>query len=194
MPILPNTRHEAFCDEISGGATVDQAYARSGLVQRHFDAPVGFYVYLLIDPRDQTLFYVGKGSKRRAHAHWYLHRKGVFQTNREKAKRLADIDAADLVPRVDILCDGLGEGDALNLESAVIRRIGFKRLTNRLAPATFDERVADANLMVLSSVEIEVLKALISNDRRRMVNAAFVASKMLDMVEENNRQVAQCQH
>ncbi len=87
------------------------------------------YVYLYVDPRDESVFYVGKGSGERCLAH--LSEEGET----EKNERIAEIRASEpgLEPRIDILVHGLPDANtALQVEAAVIDLFGSEQLTNRV--------------------------------------------------------------
>lgn len=85
---------------------------------------LGYYVYAYLDPRDQAVFYVGKGKGNRAFEH-------LFDTSEtKKVARIAAIKEAGLLPRIDILVHGLTEQEALRVEAVCIDLIGLDRLTN----------------------------------------------------------------
>jgi len=133
MPALGNPRHERFAQELAKGKTADEAYEIAGLMPKAFGAHSGFYVYALIDPRDNKAFYIGKGVNKRAAAHWRDMERGV---NRAKAERLMAIKGARQKVRIDILVDSLTNDQAFQLEQAFIRTIGFSTLTNILVGAS----------------------------------------------------------
>lgn len=54
-----------------------------------------FYVYALIDPRDWSVFYIGKGTNRRMYAHEHDVRRGKVH-NAAKTERIKEILAAGL--------------------------------------------------------------------------------------------------
>jgi hypothetical protein len=85
---------------------------------------LGYYVYLYIDPRDGTPFYIGKGKGSRCFAH--LGDNGET----EKADRIRSIRAEGYEPRIDILKYGLTEAEALLVESTAIDLIDVRKLTN----------------------------------------------------------------
>lgn len=92
---------------------------------------LGYYVYLYVDPRDETIFYVGKGCGSRCVTH--LKEGG----ENEKVKRIAAIRKSGCEPRIDILVHGLlddeqGSNAALQIEAAIIDLIGRKKLTNKV--------------------------------------------------------------
>ena len=73
------------------------------------------YVYVYVDPTDETVFYVGKGKGSRAIAHM-----DSSKVRRSRAK-----------PRIDILAHGLpDEKTAFAVESAAIDLIGIRNLAN----------------------------------------------------------------
>ena len=86
---------------------------------------LGHYVYLYIDPRNEEVFYVGKGIGNRAFTH--------LKARRESAKvaRIASIRREGHQPRIEILVHGLAdEQTALKVEAAVIDLLGKENLTN----------------------------------------------------------------
>ena len=84
-----------------------------------------YYVYLYVDPRDDTVFYVGKGTNNRAFAH--LRSK----SEQQKTKRIKQIQVAGLQPKIEILVHGLrDEATAMRIEASVIDLIGIENLTN----------------------------------------------------------------
>lgn len=102
----------------------------SGVAER-----IGFYVYLLIDPRDGDVFYVGKGTEYRCFAHLVEARKTQADTSGDYAKlaRIRDIEDAGMAVRIDILRHGLSECEAFLVESAAIDLVDPQLLTNRVA-------------------------------------------------------------
>ena len=103
---------------------------------------LGHYVYALIDPRNDQIFYVGKGQGDRFLAH---ERDAVRRAGQSaKAERIRSILDAGLKPRVDIIRHGLiDEGAAFLVESVTIDALS-PGLTNivsgyRSARAPLDE-------------------------------------------------------
>lgn len=92
-------------------------------VARH----LGFYVYLYVDPADDSVFYVGKGKGGRALAH--------LSADEEKAiaQRIAEVKARGAEPRIEVLAHGMKTTDeAHRLEAAVIDLMGLPALTNKV--------------------------------------------------------------
>ena len=69
-------------------------------------------VYVYIDPRNGTPFYIGKGMGNRLFAHL------DDQSESEKVRRIAAIRDAGLQPRIDLLRYGLSEAEAALVEAA----------------------------------------------------------------------------
>lgn len=83
------------------------------------DAPEGAYVYALIDPRDDSTFYIGKGRGLRAWIHEKNERRSQ-ERNALKAEKLGQIRRAGLRPIVEIIEAGLTDAAAYRLERSLI--------------------------------------------------------------------------
>ena len=90
-------------------------------VYRH----LGHYVYLLVDPRDESVFYIGKGKGSRA----LTHLTDVHDS--EKLQLIRDVRKQGLEPRVEILSHKIPDQEtALRVEAAAIDLLGVTALTN----------------------------------------------------------------
>lgn len=88
---------------------------------------LGHYVYLYVDPRDEKVFYIGKGKGERCLDHLFE------DDDHPKVHRIQEILAAGLEPRIEILAHGMKTDDeAYLVEAAAIDLIGLQRLTNRV--------------------------------------------------------------
>lgn len=86
-----------------------------------------YYVYLYIDPRNDRVFYVGKGKGSRMLDHLYE----VGES--EKVNIIRELRLEGLEPKLEILVHGLDdELDALRVEAAVIDLLGKENLTNQV--------------------------------------------------------------
>jgi hypothetical protein len=85
---------------------------------------LGFYVYVYVDPRDEEVFYVGKGTGNRAFTHLLEGRSSA------KTKRIRAVRRDGLEPRIELLAHGLNEATAYKLETAAIDLLGRRNLTN----------------------------------------------------------------
>lgn len=84
------------------------------------------YVYLYIDPRDETVFYIGKGRGKRALDH---QKQNAWLSTHPIAKELKKLG---IKPRVDLLKWNLDDEQAILVESAAIELLGMDRLANRV--------------------------------------------------------------
>lgn len=75
---------------------------------------IGYYVYCLIDSRDKTIFYIGKGCGNRVFAH------ELEISEKEKNKRIRDIQSSGANVEKYIIRHGLTEEEAFHLEAALI--------------------------------------------------------------------------
>jgi hypothetical protein len=86
---------------------------------------LGWYVYLYVDPRNEKIFYVGKGKGKRILAHFDDPRDS------DKTRTISELAAAGLRPRLDMLAHGLkDEETAFRIEAAVIDVLRLGELTN----------------------------------------------------------------
>ncbi len=90
---------------------------------------LGYYVYLLSDPRNGKVFYVGKGCGDRINHH-LLGALEEKTKETEKIKIIRDILSTGLEVDHTILRHGLSEKEALEVECAMIDFIGLDKLTN----------------------------------------------------------------
>lgn len=109
-----------------------------------------YYVYLFIDPRDDKVFYIGKGKGNRINQHFL----GVLdKKNKEKdtIKRIREIQNKNFKVETIILRHGLSEKEALEVESAVIDLLGKENLTNIVKGYHSEDR----GIMSLSDIKIK---------------------------------------
>lgn len=101
---------------------------------------LGYYVYLLIDPRNNTTFYVGKGQGNRIHQHL---NEALSENSKEtnKNNRIKDIHANGKEVKLEILRHRLDtEKEAFEVESAIIDLVGKKNLTNIVSGHDAEDR------------------------------------------------------
>ena len=91
---------------------------------------IGYYVYVLKDPRDSKIFYIGKGQKNRI----FQHVADALETEHinDKLDLIREIKNARQEVEHYILRHGLTEKEALEIESACIDLIGLDYLTNQV--------------------------------------------------------------
>jgi len=95
---------------------------------------LGYYVYLYIDPRDGSIFYVGQGKGGRALAHL------KDRSQSDKVARLTELSKLSLEPRIEILRYGLSQQEALHVEAAAIELLGISELTNQVLGHGFERK------------------------------------------------------
>ncbi len=91
---------------------------------------LGHYVYALVDPRDRSIFYVGKAS---SNNRAFDHLK-VSKSESKKQNMIEQIRADGIhEPQVEVIRYGLdSEEMAFQIEAAVIDTIGLENLTNEV--------------------------------------------------------------
>jgi hypothetical protein len=95
--------------------------------ERQTQAILENYVYLMVDPRSATIFYVGKAAK---NDRPFNHLNASTEEGK-KAEVIKEIRAEGLQPEVHILRHGLPTAKmAEEVEAAVIDAIGLENLTN----------------------------------------------------------------
>lgn len=91
--------------------------------------PKKYYVYQLIDPRNDEVFYVGKGCGNRINTHEQSAQRGD-KNNPRKTLRIMDIISAGFKVQKFYYSNNLCESDAFDLEKELIKEIGREKLTN----------------------------------------------------------------
>jgi antitoxin component YwqK of YwqJK toxin-antitoxin module len=80
-----------------------------------------YYVYGLIDPRDNQYFYIGKGKGKRYLSHLKPKR---FDFNYGKLERIKNIQNSGLDIKIEVLFPNLNEETAFELEKLIIYKLG----------------------------------------------------------------------
>jgi hypothetical protein len=88
-----------------------------------------YYVYALIDPRDDSTFYIGKGKGNRMNTHVNNAKKGKID-NVEKYRRIVAIQKAGHTVVVKKVHEGLTEEEAYRKERELIRSHKHSGITN----------------------------------------------------------------
>lgn len=109
--------------------TTDAAIAKTAFAEK-VEGSGDYYVYLLIDPRDASPFYVGKGKGSRMFTH-ARERQTRRHANRDKHARINEIKAAGLEVIVAPLMRFETEAEAFCAERHLIKKAGYTALTNR---------------------------------------------------------------
>jgi hypothetical protein len=99
---------------------------------------LNYYVYMLVDPQDNQVFYVGKGVGDRVFHH--ANAAITETTPSEKLGRIRAIRAQGLEVKHLILRHGLEENEAFEVEAALIDYLSLSTLTNKVSGYYSDER------------------------------------------------------
>lgn len=117
-----------------------------------------FYVYELIDPRDLSTFYVGKGQGGRVSAHLRDARAGRI-SNVAKHERITAILACGRTPLEMIVARFDDEDAALEHEARLIEDIGLENLTNILPRGTPRENAVRILRRIIETAEADIERA-----------------------------------
>lgn len=111
---------------------------------------LGYYIYLLIDPENNKVFYVGKGKGNRINQHLLgaLNNK-THET--EKIKKIRKIQNSGLEVKHVVLRHNLTQEEAFEVEGAVIDVLGKNNLTNIVK----GHHAEDKGLMTLEDIKIK---------------------------------------
>jgi uncharacterized protein len=97
-----------------------------------------YYVYLLIDPETNQIFYIGKGTGNRIFAHVYA--AITDETPNDKLDKIREIRTKGLEVKHIVHRHGLTEKEAFEVEAALIDFIGLSGLTNQVQGYDSDDR------------------------------------------------------
>lgn len=102
---------------------------------------LGYYIYVLVNPINHTVFYIGKGTRNRVFAHEQDYLKVDFSNDlveKKKLNEIKNIHSIGMEVEKYILTFGLSEDEAFHVENAVInfckliddQNLNVKKLTN----------------------------------------------------------------
>ena len=117
-------------DKISMNFTDKKFFSEKAL-----EALNGFYVYALMDPRDEKIFYIGKGIGNRVFSH-EIESEKRFKAEKQKLKKIRDIERDGFFVKRLIVNWGLSEKEAYIAEATLINllnRIPDIQLTNEVS-------------------------------------------------------------
>lgn len=123
--LTPN--QEKFCQEYEKCKDFSYSKLASGL-EHPMIYGSHYYVYLLINPFNGEIFYVGKGKGKRAEGHLKENLRGTL-SNGKKHKIINEIVESGEKPDIVVFSNNLEENDALTLERKLIQRLR-KFITN----------------------------------------------------------------
>lgn len=103
--------------------------------EKAIDALNGFYVYALVDPRDNKVFYIGKGTGNRVFAHEIESNKSS-NAEKKKLQKIREIENEGAKVKRLIINWGLSEDEAFIAEATLINLLNYMpdiQLTNEVA-------------------------------------------------------------
>ena len=103
--------------------------------EKALDALNGFYVYALIDPRAEKVFYAGKGTGNRVFSH-ELESEKMHESEKKKLQKIREIENGGFFVKRLIVNWGLSEDEAFVAEATLINllnRMPNLQLTNEVA-------------------------------------------------------------
>ena len=116
-----------------------------------------YYVYLLKDPRDMSIFYIGKGKGKRMFAHVANAKKGKID-NVKKYQRIIEIHSAGFDVIAEKKYEGISEREAYKKEKELISEFKNMGITNIVGGTVTNEELAYQGAL-------DLLKRLKSFDR-----------------------------
>ena len=140
----------------------------SGFSEKTLDSLNGFYVYALVDPRDDKIFYIGKGTGNRVFSHELENEKNCKPENKKLQKIREIKDCGFSVKRL-IVNWGLSESEAFSAEATLINLLKFMpdfQLTNEVSGHHVHE--------CLTTEEFEILYGAIPLEREDVKHSILV--------------------
>lgn len=147
---------------------------------------LGFYVYLLIDPTTDKVFYVGKGTGNRIFAH--INSAIASPLDNDKLERIRSIQSQGLQVKHSIIRHGLAEKEAFEVEAALIDFIDIQELTNVVLGHDSDSR----GLMSITDIitkylapEIEIAEPVILVTVNRLFRRNMTDEEIYEITRGN---------
>jgi len=145
---------------------------------------IGYYVYLLTDPRNGQLFYVGKGNGNRVFAHVSEAIHNPRET--DKIERIRRIRRSGREVRYDILRHGLTEKEAFEVEAAMIDYVS--QLANENVGLASTERGRMTVPEIIASYDpqpIEIQESVLLITPRKLYKRNMGAADLYEITRGN---------
>lgn len=148
-------KQESFCNSYLQQNNVFEAFIESD-TEPKTGYGTKYYVYLLINPLDNSIFYIGKGKNKRAEDHLKENKSGKI-SNAKKHKIINAIIEAGSFPEIIIFDNELEENDAYSLERELI--ILFKKTISNYSKGIIDKHTRNlekAKIIVRGIVPFDI--------------------------------------
>jgi hypothetical protein len=147
-----------------------------------------YYVYALIDPRDNEIFYIGKGKGDRYKEHLKLNSK---DNNSKKKQRIKEIKDDGYKVKIVKLIDYLIEEDAFKIEEIIIYNIGRKifnegSLLNVIRGGNIGR---ESNLHYYEKLDTSILQNNLIHFNKKFLNCAVKSSNIKFLSEISYNQI-----
>lgn len=147
----------------SMGTSSIQSFSEKALVSLN-----GYYVYALVDPRDDKVFYIGKGTGNRVFAHEMESGKSP-ESERKKIQKIQDIEKTGFSVKRLILNWGLSDNEAFIAEATLIN------LLNRMPDISLTNEVSGHHVHEsLTTEEFELIYGAVPLSREDIKHSILV--------------------
>jgi len=159
-------KQKKFCEEYLIDLNATQAAIRSGYSEN--TELIGFYVYFLVNPINNKIFYIGKGCGKRLFTHVSEYKRGLIY-NKDKHIEIDSIIRSGNNVQTYVFESNLDESAAFYLETIFIRAFKKHGLTNisngcsdnvglvKLKAQTLLSKIKEYNLWISQLNDDEVL-------------------------------------
>ena len=147
---------------------------------------LGFYVYFLIDPETDRIFYVGKGTGNRIFAHLEFALNSPKES--DKLGKIREIHQKGLQVKHRIHRHGLTEKEAFEVEASLIDFIGLDALTNKVSGQNSNDRgqmtVTDV-IAMYEAPQIDIREPVILITVNRLFRRGMDAAALYEITRGN---------
>ncbi|MBI9045396.1 MAG: hypothetical protein JEZ06_12975 [Anaerolineaceae bacterium] len=147
---------------------------------------LGYYVYLLIDPETDSIFYIGKGNGNRIFAH--LNHALSSPLESDKLDKIRSIHAKGLQVKHIIHRHGLTEKEAFEVEAALIDFIGIRDLSNIVHGhhSDFRGRMSISEVIAIyDAPKIEIIEPVILIIANRLFERGMSDERLYEITRGN---------
>lgn len=136
--------------------------------EKALDSLNGYYVYALVDPRDDKVFYIGKGIGNRVFSH-EIESDKARKSEKKKLQKIREIENSGFSVKRLIVNWGLSESEAFSAEATLINLLKFMpdfQLTNEVSGHHVHE--------CLTTEEFEILYGAVPLEKEDVKHSVLV--------------------